>query len=180
MSWTKRIRQASEMFKKGDVIPVVVTEIDIKRRRISLSHKDAFENPWSQFADQYAVGVEGRGAISRILERGVVVSLVDEVDGFVPLSHLAIDGLQIPRQSFAEGQELPLEVIEFDKNQKKIVLSVREYFKDKDQAEYEAYLADHPIQEAAVADEQDDDKDDEMESWGDAHADEQDAEQDES
>ena len=57
---------------------------------------------------------------------------------------------------------------------------MREYFKDKDQAEYEAYLADHPIQEAAVADEQDDDKDDEMESWGDAHADEQDAEQDES
>ena len=68
-----------------------------------------------------------------------------------------------------KGQELPLEVIEFDKNQKKIVLSVREHFKDKDQAEYEAYLADHPIQEVAVADEQDDDKDDEMESWGDTH-----------
>jgi small subunit ribosomal protein S1 len=171
MSWTKRIRQASEMFKKGDVIPVVVSEIDIKRRRISLSHKDAFENPWSRFADQYAVGVEAQGAISRILERGVVVSLVDEVDGFVPLSHLAIDGLQNPRQSFAEGQELPLEVIEFDKNQKKIVLSVREYFKDKDQAEYEAYLADHPVQEIAaeVAAEVAADKDDEMESWGDAH-----------
>ena len=175
MSWTKRIRQASEMFKKGDVIPVVVSEIDIKRRRISLSHKDAFENPWPRFAEQYAVGVEVRGAISRILERGVVVSLVDEVDGFVPLSHLAIDGLQTPRQSFVEGQELPLEVIEFDKNQKKIVLSVREYFKDKDQAEYEAYLAEHPVQEVAA--EVDADKDDEMESWGDAH-DEQGAEQD--
>ena len=175
MSWTKRIRQASEMFKKGDVIPVVVSEIDIKRRRISLSHKDAFENPWPRFAEQYAVGVEVRGAISRILERGVVVSLVDEVDGFVPLSQLAIDGLQTPRQSFVEGQELPLEVIEFDKNQKKIVLSVREYFKDKDQAEYEAYLAEHPVQEVAA--EVDADKDDEMESWGDAH-DEQGAEQD--
>ena len=188
MSWTKRIRQASEMFKKGDVIPVVVTEIDIKRRRISLSHKDAFENPWSHFTDQYAVGIEARGAISRILERGVVVSLVDEVDGFVPLSHLAIDGLQNPRQSFAEGQELPLEVIEFDKNQKKIVLSVRDYFKDKDQAEYEAYLADHPVQEVVpeVDDEVAADKDDEMESWGDAHGeqdthdDEQDDEQDKS
>ena len=180
MSWTKRIRQASEMFKKGDVIPVVVTEIDIKRRRISLSHKDAFENPWSHFTDQYAVGIEARGAISRILERGVVVSLVDEVDGFVPLSHLAIDGLQNPRQSFAEGQELPLEVIEFDKNQKKIVLSVRDYFKDKDQAEYEAYLADHPIQEVVpeVDDENAADKDDEMESWGDAHG-EQDTHDDE-
>lgn len=167
MSWTKRIRQASEMFKKGDVIPVVVSEIDVKRRRISLSHKETFENPWSRFADQYAVGVEVQGAISRILKRGIVVSLADEVDGFVPLSQLAIDGLQTPSQCFAEGQTLPLEVIEFDKNQKKIVLSVREHFKDKDQAEYEAYLAAHPVQEAA--DEGAADKDDEMESWGDAH-----------
>ena len=123
------------------------------------------------------MGVEVRGAISRILERGVVVSLADEVDGFVPLSHLAIDGLQTPRQSFAEGQQLPLEVIEFDKNQKKIVLSAREYFKDKDQAEYEAYLAEHPVQEIVV-EEAAADKDDEMESWGDVHDGEQGAEQD--
>jgi small subunit ribosomal protein S1 len=169
MSWTKRIRQASEMFKKGDEIPVTVTEIDIKRRRISLSHKMAFENPWPGFGEQYAVGTEVKGAISRILERGVVVSLIDEVDGFVPLSQLAIDGLKNPRQSFEDGQELPLKVIEFDQDQKKIVLSVREYFKDKDQADYEGYLADHPIKEVEPVEEAVADKDDEMESWGDAH-----------
>jgi small subunit ribosomal protein S1 len=169
MSWTKRIRQASEMFKKGDEIPVTVTEIDIKRRRISLSHKMAFENPWPGFGDQYAVGTEVKGAISRILERGVVVSLIDEVDGFVPLSQLAIDGLKNPRQSFEDGQELPLKVIEFDQDQKKIVLSAREYFKDKDQADYEGYLADHPIKEVEPVEEAVADKDDEMESWGDAH-----------
>ena len=166
MSWTRRIRQASEMFKKGDEIPVVVTEIDIKRRRISLSHKVAYENPWPQFAAQYAVGTEVTGAISRILERGVVVSLIDEVDGFVQLSQLAIDGLKNPRQSFDEGQELPLEVIEFDEEQKKIVLSVREFFKDKDQVEYETYLAAHPVKEVSI-EEAAADKDDEMESWGD-------------
>ena len=169
MSWTKRIRQASEMFKKGDEIPVTVTEIDIKRRRISLSHKMAFENPWPGFGEQYAVGTEVKGAISRILERGVVVSLIDEVDGFVPLSQLAIDGLKNPRQSFEDGQELPLKVIEFDQDQKKIVLSVREYFKNKDQADYEGYLADHPIKEVEPIEEAAADKDDEMESWGDAH-----------
>ena len=169
MSWTKRIRQASEMFKKGDEIPVTVTEIDIKRRRISLSHKMAFENPWPGFGEQYAVGTEVKGAISRILERGVVVSLIDEVDGFVPLSQLAIDGLKNPRQSFTDGQELPLKVIEFDQDQKKIVLSVREYFKDKDQADYEGYLADHPIKDVEPIEEVAADKDDEMESWGDAH-----------
>jgi small subunit ribosomal protein S1 len=167
MSWTRRIRQASEMFKKGDVIPVVVTEIDKKRRRISLSHKLAFENPWPKFARQYAVGTETRGTISRLLERGIVVSLEKDVDGFVPLSQLAIEEIQNPRQSFEEGQELPLKVIEFDEDQKKIVLSVREYLKDKDQAEYEAYMVSHPIKQVTIG-EVIADQDDEMERWGDS------------
>ena len=102
----------------------------------------------------------------RLLERGVVVSLEGDLDGFVPLSQLAIDGLKNPRQSFDEGQELPIEVIEFDEEQKKIVLSVREFFKDKDQAEYETYLEAHPLKEVAI-EEAAADKDDEMESWGD-------------
>ncbi len=166
MSWTRRIRQASEMFKKGDVIPVVVTEIDKKRRRISLSHKVAFENPWSRLAEIYAVGTETKGSVTRILERGVVVSLEEEVDGFVPLSQLAIENLQTPRQSFEIDQEVPLKVIEVDEQQKKIVLSVREYLKDKDRAEHEAYLENHPIREVTIEDLVED-QDDEMESWGD-------------
>ena len=165
MSWTRRIRQASEMFKKGDLIPVVVTEIDKRRRRISLSHKQAYDNPWPRFADEYGVGTETRGAISRILERGVVVMLEGDVDGFVPLSQLGIDGLGDPRQAFSEEQEVPLKVIEFDEEQKKIVLSVIEYLRDKDQAEVDAYIASHPIQEVVV-DEEVADKDEEMESWG--------------
>mgnify|MGYP003324807923 FL=1 len=90
------------------------------------------------------------------------------MDGFVPLSQLAIDGMQNPHQCFSEEQEIPLKVIEFDENQKKIVLSVRDYFRDKDQTEYEAYLEAHPIGDYTV-DEAMADSDDEMESWGDAH-----------
>ena len=167
MSWTRRVRQASEMFKKGDIIPVVVTEIDKKRRRISLSHKLAFDNPWPRLSEQYAVGTETRGTVSRLLERGVVVCLEDEVDGFVPLSQLAIEELKSPRQSFEEGQELPLKVIEVDQEQKKIVLSVREYLKDKDQAEFNAYLESHPVKAVTIG-EVVADQDEEMESWGDA------------
>jgi len=166
MSWTRRIRQASEMFKKGDVIPVVVTDVDTKRRRISLSHKAAYPNPWPDLARQYAVGTESVGKVSRVLERGVVVSLEGDVDGFVPLSQLGIENLETPRQSFEEEQDLPLKVIEFDQDQKKIVLSVLEYLRDKDQAEVDEYLANHPVkpvEEGEVAA----DQDEEMESWGD-------------
>jgi small subunit ribosomal protein S1 len=165
MSWTRRIRQASEMFKKGDIIPVVVTEIDKRRRRISLSHKQAYDNPWPGFADAYGVGTETKGTISRNLERGVVVMLEGDVDGFVPLSQLGVDDLADPRQSFNEGQELPLKVIEFDAEQKKIVLSVLEYLRDKDQAEVDSYIESHPIQAVTIGDVVAD-KDEEMESWG--------------
>tara|TARA_B100000902_G_scaffold390022_1_gene438230 strand:- start:2653 stop:4440 length:1788 start_codon:yes stop_codon:yes gene_type:complete len=168
MSWTRRIRQASEMFGKGDVISVVVTEIDVERRRISLSHKLAFENPWPQFAERYAVGTETNGKVSRILEKGLVVSFDGDVDGFVPLSQLAIDSIENPHQCFSEGQEIPLKVIEFDEDDKKIVLSVRDYFRDKDQAEYDAYMEAHPIVEYTI-DEETVDSDDEMESWGELH-----------
>jgi len=165
MSWTRRIRQASEMFGKGDIIQVVVTDIDKKRRRISLSHKLVFENPWPELARKYAVGTETHGAVSRVLERGVVVSLEGDVDGFVPLSQLGIDNLQAPVQSFEEGQELPLRVIEIDEEQKKIVLSVLDYLRDKDQAEVDEYLAGHPINPVTIG-EVVAEQDEEMESWG--------------
>ena len=171
MSWTRRIRQASEMFKKGDVIPVVVTDVDTKRRRISLSHKAAFPNPWPDLAREYAAGTETTGKVSRVLERGVVVSLEGDLDGFVPLSQLGIDNLQTPRQSFDEGQEMPLKVIEFDEEQKKIVLSVLEYLRDKDQAEVDEYLTNHPVKPVAVDEEVVvADEDEEMESWADDDA----------
>ena len=172
MSWTRRIRQASEMFKKGDVIPVVVTDIDQKRRRISLSHKLSFENPWPQLAESYAVGTETKGRVSRLLERGVVVNLENDVDGFVPLSQLGIDDLENPRQSFDLEHEVPLKVVEFDEDQKKVVLSVIEYLRDKDQQEVDEYTAAHPIREIVEEPEgegegeEEVDRDEEMESWG--------------
>jgi len=171
MSWTRRIRQASEMFKKGDVIPVVVTDIDQKRRRISLSHKLSFDNPWPQLGEAYAVGTETKGRVSRMLERGVVVNLENDVDGFVPLSQLGIDDLENPKQSFNLEDEMPLKVVEFAEDQKKVVLSVIEYLRDKDQKEVDDYVAAHPIREVVEEPEcegeaEEADRDEEMESWG--------------
>jgi small subunit ribosomal protein S1 len=125
----------------------------------------AFENPWPDLGRMYAVGTEAQGKVSRVLERGVVVSLEGDVDGFVPLSQLGIDNLETPRQSFEEEQELPLKVIEFDQEQKKIVLSVLEFLRDKDQAEVDEYLASHPVKPVTIGDVVAD-EDEEMESWG--------------
>jgi len=149
MSWTKRIRHPSEVIKKGQELDVVVLNIDKERRRISLGHKQTIENPWAKLAVTYAVGNAVEGNISRILERGVVVDLEGHVEGFVPVSQLGIDDLQRPDEYFGEGNEIPLKVVEFDEDQKKIVLSVRERLRDADQDEIDAFLAAHPRREGA-------------------------------
>lgn len=137
------------MIKKGQELDVIVLNIDKERRRISLGHKQTIENPWAKLAVTYAVGNAVEGNISRILERGVVVDLEGHVEGFVPISQLGIDDLQRPDEYFEEGDEMPLKVVEFDEDQKKIVLSVRERLRDADQDEIDAFLAAHPRREGA-------------------------------
>ena len=151
MSWTKRIRHPSEVIKKGQELDIVVLNIDKERRRISLGHKQTIENPWAKLAVTYAVGNAVEGTISRVLERGVVVDLEGHVEGFVPVSQLGIDDLQRPDEYFEEGDEMPLKVVEFDEDQKKIVLSVRERLRDADQDEIDAFHAAHPRRESAEA-----------------------------
>lgn len=143
MSWTRRVRHPSDVVKKGEQVDVVVLNIDKKRRRISLGHKQTKENPWSELAVQYAVGKTTEGRISRLLERGVVVDLEGDVEGFIPVSQLGLSDLQTPQTHFTEQDGLPLKVVEFDEEQRKIVLSVKEYLRDAEQAEIDAYIESH-------------------------------------
>jgi small subunit ribosomal protein S1 len=150
MSWTKRIRHPNEVVKKGQELEVVVLNIDKERRRISLGHKQTIENPWAELAVTYAVGNPANGKVSRLLERGVVVDLDGDVEGFVPASQLSIDEVEHPEDCFEEGDPLPLKVVEFDEEQKKIVLSVREYLRDAPEEEVTAFVEAHQPREGAA------------------------------
>jgi small subunit ribosomal protein S1 len=142
MSWTKRIKHPSEVMKKGQVVEVVILDIDKANRRISLGHKQIFDDPWTTLEQRFAVGMITKGTIIRILDRGVVVALENDIEGFVPAFQLGQD-VKKPAEAFEAGDELPLKVIEFDKDQRKVVLSVREFFKDKDKAEFEEFRQKH-------------------------------------
>ena len=145
LSWTKKVRHPGELVKRGDEIEVVVLAVDKEQRRISLGHKQALENPWDKFVEQFKVGSEVQGKIVRHIEKGAIVELPGEVDGFVPHSHMSPVNLKNFSAHFPIGEELNLKVIEFDKDGKRIVLSVAEYFKDKDQALYHEFLVAHSI-----------------------------------
>ena len=150
LSWTKKIRHPSELVKKNQELEVKVLKFDVHARRIALGHKQINPDPWGEFEQKYAVGSETPGQISQIIEKGVIVILPGDVDGFVPVSHLLQGGVKDIHSSFKIGDELPLRVIEFDKENKRIILSALEYFKDKNKEEIEAYLTAHPNEKKEI------------------------------
>ena len=150
LSWTKKIRHPSELVKKNQELEVKVLKFDVHARRIALGHKQINQDPWDEFEQKYAVGAETPGQISQIIEKGVIVILPGDVDGFVPVSHLLQGGVKDIHSSFKIGDELPLRVIEFDKENKRIILSALEYFKDKSKEEIEAYLLAHPNEKKEI------------------------------
>jgi small subunit ribosomal protein S1 len=138
LSWTRKVRNPNEIVKKGDDIEVVIMGIDKENRRISMSHKHIGENPWDSFIEAYSPGTETIGRVSRTIEKGLIVELPLGVEGFIPSSHLPKSD---KKELFAEGAELNLVVIEFDKDNKKIVLSSTEFEKAKEAKLVEEYNA---------------------------------------
>ena len=151
MSWTKRIKHPSEVLHRGQKVEVMVLSIDKDRHRISLGIKQCRENPWSRLAEQYTVGTHVNGKVSRIHKSGVVVDLPDDVEGFIPMSHLALPDISRVEARFGPGDELPLEVIEVSPENRRIVLSVKSYMDKQPQETLAAYVAAHEVRPELLA-----------------------------
>jgi small subunit ribosomal protein S1 len=152
LSWTKKIRHPSEVVKKGDEIEVIVLGINREERRIALGHKQIESNPWDTFEEKYKVDTDTRGTVTRIIDKGVIVTLPLGVDGFIPMTHLGHPKLKKATEYYKEGDEIPCKVIEFDKENKKIVLSVTGYFRDRERTDLEGYLAKQGVEATTLQD----------------------------
>ena len=134
LSWTKKVKHPSEFTKVGEQIDVVVLDIDKENRRLSLGHKQLEDNPWDAFEEKYTVGSVHTGKITEVLEKGAVVSLEENVEGFATPKHLVKeDGSQAQ-----QGEELEFKVIEFNKDSKRIILSHSRTFEDAQREEKRA------------------------------------------
>nr|MCR5577929.1 30S ribosomal protein S1 [Prevotella sp.] len=126
LSWTKKVKHPSEFTQVGAEIDVVVLDIDKENRRLSLGHKQLEDNPWDVFEAKYTVGSVHEGKITELLEKGAVIQLDEDVEGFATPKHLQKeDGSQA-----AAGEVLPFKVIEFNKDSKRIILSHSRTFED--------------------------------------------------
>ncbi len=104
----------------------------VTNEAIALGHKQIEDNPWDTFEDKYRVDTDTKGTVTRIIDKGVIVTLAVGVDGFIPMTHLGHPKLKKATDYYKEGDEIPCKVIEFDKENKKIVLSITGYFKDRE------------------------------------------------
>ena len=126
LSWSKKIKHPAEFTKTGEKIDVMVLDIDVDNRRLSLGHKQLEENPWDVFESVFSVGSVHSGTIVNMNDKGAIVALPYGVEGFAPLRHLTKeDG------SHAKEEEiLDFKVIEFSKDNKKIILSHSKVYQD--------------------------------------------------
>lgn len=126
LSWSKKIKHPAEFTKTGEKIDVVVLEVDAENRRLSLGHKQLEENPWDTYADLFAVGSVHQGTITAMNDKGATVALPYGVEGFAPMRHL-----EKADKSKAKPEEtLEFKVIEFSKENKKIIVSHTRVHKD--------------------------------------------------
>jgi len=127
MSWTKRVQHPSEVVKKGDAVDVVILNIDAENKRISLGLKQAQEDPWLRIGEIYPINMELRGRVLRLMDKGVVVDVGNDIEGFVPMSQLGVPNIENPGDAAKEGQAVDLKVIEVDPIHHRIVLAVIGY-----------------------------------------------------
>ncbi len=137
LSWTKKIKYPGEFTQVGADIEVVVLEIDKENRRLSLGHKQLEENPWNEFESQFAVDSIHKGTVTEVTDKGAIVSLGENIDGFAPAKQLVKeDGTTLKA-----GETADFKVIEFSKATKRITLSHTRIFDDAKRAEVAAEKA---------------------------------------
>ncbi|HET9513789.1 MAG TPA: 30S ribosomal protein S1 [Gemmatimonadales bacterium] len=127
MSWTKRVQHPSEIVKKGDAVDVMVLNIDIDNKRISLGLKQAEEDPWLRIGEAYPVGMQIQGRVVRLMDKGVVVDLGSNLEGFAPMSQLGKENVVNPGDVVNEGQLVDCQVLEVDPIHHRIVVAVTGY-----------------------------------------------------
>ena len=128
LSWTKKVKHPSEFVKVGDELEVKVLELDVDNRRLALGHKQLEENPWDTFQDLFPIGSVHKGTIINKTDKGAYIELPYGIEGFASQKNLVKEDGSDPEQ----GESLDFRVVEFSKDDKRIVLSHVAVYKEEE------------------------------------------------
>jgi small subunit ribosomal protein S1 len=128
LSWTKKVKHPSEVLTLGDKIDVIVLELDVEGRKLSLGHKQTTDNPWDKYEKEFAVDTTHTVAITEVVDKGATIHFNDDIVAFVPTRHLEKeDGSKLNK-----GEEAEFKIIEFSKEFKRVVASHTVTFREQE------------------------------------------------
>ena len=134
LSWTKKIKHPSEFCAVGDKLDVVVLELDVEGRKLSLGHKQTTVNPWDKYETEFALETVHKASIFEIVDKGATIEFNEDIVAFVPSRHLEKeDGKKLTK-----GEEADFKIIEFNKEFKRVVASHTAIFKAEEMANVKA------------------------------------------
>jgi len=127
MSWTKKVRHPSKILSVGDEVEVMVLEVDLEHKRISLGLKQTSANPWDTIGERYPVGTKIQGRIKNITEFGIFIGIDEGIDGLVHISDMSwTQHLKHPSELFKKGQEVQAIVLNIDKENQRFSLGMKQ------------------------------------------------------
>jgi small subunit ribosomal protein S1 len=150
MSWTRRVNHPSEVLKKGQQVDVKVLAIDKDKRRISLGLKQVEEDPWPTLVERYPVNSTVSGVVVKSIDRGAVVLVDGELEGFVPIGQLGLDTIEHAGEHFLEGDQLQFKVTRIDLANHRMVLSIKAWLQEQDEQANQQFLETYGVKRAAV------------------------------
>ena len=132
LSWTKKVKHPSELLTLSDEIDILILELDVEGRKLSLGHKQTQDNPWDKYADEFGLDSVHKIAITEIVDKGATIKFNEDVIAFVPQRHMEKeDGSKLTK-----GEEADFKIIEFNKEFKRVVASHTNLFKEQEKLNY--------------------------------------------
>ncbi|MBU1194684.1 MAG: 30S ribosomal protein S1 [Proteobacteria bacterium] len=136
ISWTKRIKHPSEVYKKNDTIQAVVLDIDKANERFSLGIKQTQADPWESVAQRYEVGKEISGVITNLTDFGVFVELEEGIEGLVHVSEISKENIKSPKEHYQIGDTITAKVMNINSDERRIGLSIKRLLDEEDDSKY--------------------------------------------
>jgi len=140
ISWTKRIKHPSELYKKGDEIQAIVLNIDKENERFSLGIKQLQRDPWETVPERYVVGTTITGTTTNVTEFGVFIELEEGIEGLVHVSEIANEKVKSPLDKFKVGEVVSAKVLNINPKERRIGLSVKQLESDDEHELVSDYL----------------------------------------
>jgi small subunit ribosomal protein S1 len=140
LHWTKKIKHASELYKKGDDVEAVVLGVDVENERISLGIKQMTPDPWVTLRERYPDGSRVHGRVTSVADFGVFVEIEEGIEGLIHISQLSTERVDKPQGLYKPGDEVEAEIISIDPKERRIALSIKALRRSEERAEVESYL----------------------------------------